>query len=196
MKFIKKLYPPERWRVPVIISMGIFVGLVAFLFHISRASSYLSDDPETCINCHVMVPQYATWNHSSHREETNCNDCHVPHDNYVHHYYFKAKDGLRHATIFTLRNEPQSIMIKPAGVEAVQSNCIRCHEDLIEGGKIGNFSKHLVEVRHERLCWDCHQEVPHGSNRSLSSTPNAIVPLPESAVPEWIRELRNKNNNE
>ncbi len=65
---IKKLIPPEQWRIPVIILMGIIVGLSLFLLRISNAASYLSDKSETCINCHVMNPQYATWNHSSHRE--------------------------------------------------------------------------------------------------------------------------------
>jgi cytochrome c nitrite reductase small subunit len=34
--------------------------------HISRAASYLSDEPEVCINCHVMDNAYATWRHGSH----------------------------------------------------------------------------------------------------------------------------------
>ncbi|MBU0764814.1 MAG: hypothetical protein KJ607_08270 [Bacteroidetes bacterium] len=44
-------------------------------------SVHLSDNPETCMNCHIMAPQFATWNHSSHREVTGSNDCHreVPH---------------------------------------------------------------------------------------------------------------------
>ena len=32
-------------------------------------------------------------------------DGHVPHDSFIRKYYFKASDGLRHATIFTLRKE-------------------------------------------------------------------------------------------
>jgi hypothetical protein len=38
-------------------------------------------------------PQYVTWFHSRHREVATCNDCHVPHDNIVRHYAFKASDG-------------------------------------------------------------------------------------------------------
>ena len=127
-KRIEKFLPPPAWQVPVIILIGVIIGLGLYIFKISNAASYLSDDPETCINCHVMNPQYATWNHSSHREVANCNDCHVPHNNVVNKYFFKAKDGLRHATIFTLRAEPQVIFIKDEGKEVVQQNCIRCHE--------------------------------------------------------------------
>ncbi len=191
-KIIGFFFPPSHWRVPVIVLMGFLVGMVAFLLHISRAPSYLSDNPETCINCHIMVPQYATWAHSSHREVANCSDCHVPHDNVFNHYYFKAMDGLRHATIFTLRTEPHSIQIHSAGKRSVQQNCIRCHEDLIAGGTLGNLDKQLVINREDRTCWDCHRAVPHGEVRSLTSTPNAIAPLPQSAVPRWLRKKNKK----
>jgi cytochrome c nitrite reductase small subunit len=192
MRLFKRFYPPEKWRLPVIIALGILVGLGTFTFHISRASSYLSDESETCINCHVMVPQYYSWAHSSHREEATCNDCHVPHDNVFNHYYFKAKDGMRHARIFTFRNEPHSIFIKEEGEHAVQQNCIRCHEDLIEGGTLASTNPGMIELRKDRNCWDCHRQVPHGDVRSLSSTPNALVPLPESPVPEWLRKAKSK----
>lgn len=186
--------PPDRWRFPVIIALGIFVGVAAYSFHISRASSYISDDPETCINCHVMVPQYYTWAHSSHREVANCNDCHVPHDNFFSHYYFKAKDGLRHSTIFTLRNEPHSIIIKEEGEQAVQNNCIRCHLDLIEGGMLSATNQQMFKNRTERKCWECHKEVPHGGVRSLSATPFALTPLPKSPVPKWLRKAKKRDN--
>ncbi|MFO8054333.1 MAG: cytochrome c nitrite reductase small subunit [Bacteroidales bacterium] len=191
MKFFSKLYPPPEWKIPVIILLGIIAGLGIYLIHISRAPSYLSDEPETCINCHIMVPQYSTWMHSSHREHSNCNDCHVPHNNFVNHYYFKAKDGLRHATIFTLRNEPQSIFIQEAGEKVVQQNCIRCHEDLLDEAKTFNRNPELIELRKDRQCWDCHRNVSHGNVRSLNSTPNAIAPLPKSPVPQWLRKKQN-----
>jgi len=160
-----------------------------YVIYISNAHSYVSDDPRACVNCHIMGPQYATWSHSAHRETAHCNDCHVPHNNVFNHYLFKAKDGLRHATIFTLRDEPQVIEIKDAGKEAVMSNCIRCHNHLITGvAKYGNLPDSVYHHRTERHCWDCHRTVPHGRVNSLSSTPDARVPVPASPVPDWIRE--------
>jgi len=133
---MKKLWtyiiPPDNWQRPVIIALGVLLGLGACIFHISNASSYLTDRPETCINCHVMNTQYATWKHSSHKEAATCVDCHVPHDNVFNKYLFKAKDGLRHATVFTLRAEPEAIIIKEEGTAVVQQNCQRCHSSLIE----------------------------------------------------------------
>lgn len=187
-KFIQVVLPPDKWKTTVIILLGVIIGLAFFLFKVSKATSYLSDDPTTCVNCHIMAPQYATWNHSSHREWTNCNDCHVPHNNIFNKYYFKAKDGLRHATMFTLRKEPQVIFIKEEGKEVVHNNCVRCHSNLLELDQkltVKNFSHN----RTDRKCWECHREVPHGRVNSLSSTPNARVPVPESPVPGWLKNI-------
>lgn len=188
-KIIKKIIPPPNWRFPVMIVTGIFWGLVLLTIYVSKAHSYLSDKPSTCTNCHIMTPQYATWSHSSHREVAHCNDCHVPHNNVFNKYYFKAKDGLRHATIFTLRNEPQVIFIKEAGAEVVHNNCIRCHSKLLNDPKLVRDVAHHTEFIEGRVCWDCHREVPHGRVNSLSSVPNARVPLPESPVPSWLKKI-------
>ncbi len=181
-----------RFQVPAAILLGLLIGLGSFTFYISRAHSYLSDEPETCVNCHIMAPQYATWNHSSHREWTNCNDCHVPHDNVFNKYYFKAKDGMRHATIFTLRMEPQVIFIKDEGKRVVQENCIRCHSDLITDDKLLKKTEVTHNSRMARKCWDCHQEVPHGRVNSLSSVPNARVPRPSAPLPNWLSKMMSK----
>jgi len=192
MRFLKKFIPPDNWVFPVLLSVAVFFGLVLYLFHISKASSYLGDKPETCVNCHIMAPQYATWYHSSHREKTNCNDCHVPHNNVVNKYYFKAKDGLRHATIFTLRKEPQVIFIREDGREVVHQNCIRCHSELLIDSRLLTVNKNIQDYRMERKCWECHRETPHGRVNSLSSVPYTRVPLPGSVVPAWLREMMNK----
>lgn len=176
MKRIKHwLIPPESWQRPVIVMAGVFFGLAAYAFYISKAPSYLSDNPETCINCHVMNPQYNDWNHSSHREVATCNDCHVPHDNVFSKYLFKMQDGLRHATIFTLRTEPQTIYIREAGQEAVQSNCIRCHGRTTGMQYLGSVLPGYTNHLQQRHCLDCHRETPHSRVNSLSSAPNAIV---------------------
>ncbi len=195
-KLIQNLKPPQKWKTLIFILSGIFIGLIVYIFYISKAHSYLSDDPKTCVNCHIMAPQYATWNHSAHREVTNCNECHVPHDNIVNHYYFKAKDGLRHATIFTLRTEPQVIKMHEPGQRVVQQNCVRCHTDLLTDARMLQKTDHFHEFRKDRQCWDCHRHVPHGRVSSLSSVPFARVPLPESPVPGWLKDALEEENND
>jgi cytochrome c nitrite reductase small subunit len=190
---MSRFRPPDEWRFPVIIVLGIFVGLFLYVFYISNAHSYLSDKPETCVNCHIMAPQFATWSHSAHREFAHCNDCHVPQDNFFRKYYFKAMDGLRHATIFTLRKEPQVIFIKSAGKKAVQENCVRCHSNLVSPDKLLTQMPGFHSNRESRSCIECHIETPHGRVTGLSSAPDARVPLPPSPVPEWIKKRKNEN---
>ena len=183
---LKKLLPPLKWRFPVMIISSILLGIFLFIMYVSRAYSYLSDNPKTCTNCHIMAPQYATWNHSSHREVAHCNDCHVPHNNFVNKYFFKAKDGLRHVTVFTFHREPQVIFIREIGGEVVQKNCIRCHLKKLEDPKLVASGQDHSMFMEDRKCWNCHREVPHGRVNSLSSVPYARVPLPESPIPAWI----------
>ncbi|HEY9124701.1 MAG TPA: cytochrome c nitrite reductase small subunit [Bacteroidales bacterium] len=184
-KWFFKIIPSEEWHFTAIVTLGIVFGLGFYIFYISKAWSYLSDRPETCVNCHVMATEYVTWFHSSHKRGV-CNDCHVPHQNFLVRYLFKAKDGLRHATIFTLRLEPQTIKMNEAGVEVVGENCLRCHKAVF--GRLFQNAKQTQEIK-SRDCWNCHRETPHGRVKSLSSVPNARVPLPESPVPEWLSHL-------
>jgi cytochrome c nitrite reductase small subunit len=159
---------PAGWRLPTFAVLGVAAGLGLLLVRVSEMPSYLSDDPHACINCHIMRPQYATWEHSSHRLNATCNDCHVPHDSIIRKYAFKAKDGLRHATIFTLRTEPQAIQATRESSAVINENCRRCHEQFVRTS--------FMLVNSGRACTDCHEIVPHGDMRSLSITPNALVP--------------------
>lgn len=192
IKFFRFFVPARAWgRIASIVS-GAILGLFFYLIYISNAVSYLSDDPKTCVNCHIMAPEYATWSHSSHREEAHCNDCHVPHDNFFNKYYFKAKDGMRHAYIFTMRLEPQSIFIREEGKHVVQQNCLRCHSDLVHNPEMLALTNTYHDSFNERACWECHRETPHGRVHSLSSVPFARVPGPESPVPVWLDNLMKK----
>lgn len=187
-KIFTALLPPPKWRAGVFFSLGVFTGLLFLVLHLGRATSYLSDKPETCINCHVMTPYYATWEKSSHARFTVCNDCHVPQNNIIEKYFFKASDGLRHSYVFTFRLEPQVIRIKEAGRNAVQKNCIRCHKEVIHPISLRAISNQKIQEYGEGYCWDCHREVPHGKVNSLSSTPNALVPGLSPPIPEWIEQ--------
>lgn len=176
--------------MPVAFILGVFLGIVLIILRISNAVAYLSDDPKACINCHVMFPQYETWLHSSHREKAACNDCHVPHESAIKKYFFKAEDGLRHATIYTLRKEPQVIRMHESGRRAVQSNCIRCHGELLEEVSLihGDYARYASGDG--TLCWQCHREVSHGSVRSLAATPYYQVPRLPDSVPDSLKPLR------
>ena len=137
-----------------------------------------------------MLPYYQSWNHSSHALWATCNDCHVPQDNVVRQYGFKAMDGLYHAAVFTVKGEPDVIRPREASYNVIMENCVRCHTQLnTEFVNTGMISYTEVKEGEGKACWDCHTEVPHTKVSNLSSSPNAIVPLPESPVPSWLKDI-------
>lgn len=192
--FRYNLIPPHRWRAAAIVAVASLIGLGLYAIKLSNAASYLSDDPQACVNCHLMTPQYLTWTHSSHREVAHCNDCHVPHNNVFNKYFFKAKDGLYHASIFTLRAEPQVIRAKGPSSEVIQNNCIRCHLDQVTDARMAGFVENHQGKRTDRTCWECHRDVPHGRVKSLSSVGLQIDPIriytpaDRKIVPAWLEE--------
>lgn len=189
---IALLAPPGRWQVPVTLLIGILCGLGILVLRVANATSYLSDRPEACMNCHVMAPQYATWQRGSHGRATVCNDCHVPHDNVISKLAFKTKDGLRHSFVFTFRLEPQVIRVKEAGIAVIQENCKRCHSPLVDRVALYNVGGESAQHGEGKLCWECHRETPHGSVSSLASVPYARVPRLSPVVPAWIERILSK----
>ena len=191
----EEVKPRGGWRYPAIIITGAFVGLFIYSFFHSRAYSYLSDNPRTCVKCHLMSPYYATWSHSSHGRNTTCSDCHVPQDNIFSKYYFKAKDGLRHSTVFTMRAEQTALQAIPASSQVIMNNCIRCHEQLNqEFVNTGRMDFKEMKKNNGHACWDCHRDVPHTRSRSEVSTPNALVPMPDTTVPDWLNDAMSQKH--
>lgn len=159
----------RRWQYVVYLLAGVILGAGVVTLRIANATSYLSDSPETCVNCHVMRDAYASWLRGSHGRTAVCNDCHVPHDNMAAMYAFKATDGLKHSYVFTLRGEPQVLGLSTGARPVVQANCLRCHAEQLTMIRLAGVS--------ERRCWDCHENI-HGGVRSLSSSydlPGAVL---------------------
>ncbi|MCL1832925.1 MAG: cytochrome c nitrite reductase small subunit [Leptospirales bacterium] len=185
---------PSKLIFPLIIIGGIITGLGAYIVYASKAHSYLSNDPSACINCHVMIPYYQSWSRSSHTVWTNCNDCHVPHSNIFSKYTFKAIDGLYHSAVFTVNGESQSIRSRKGSSNVIMENCIRCHTHLNTAFvKTGMITYSQAIKGKGKACWDCHTKVPHMRISSLSSSPKIIVPLSQSPVPDWLKDIMKKN---
>ena len=181
---------PSNLVVLFFVAGGLLVGITGYLAYMSRAASYLVDDPAACVNCHIMAPYYQSWSKSSHAQRASCNDCHVPNDSMLSAYSFKAQDGLYHAAVFTARAEPQVIRPREASYTVIMENCIRCHTQLnTEFVKTGMISYTQAKNGMGRACWDCHTQVPHTSVSNLAASPGAVVPLPKSPVPAWLRDL-------
>lgn len=145
----------------VLIALGVLVGLGGFTFTYARGTSYLSNDPETCVNCHIMRDQYDAWLVSSHRNVATCNDCHTPHDPLMK-WITKAINGFNHSLAFTTGDYPAVIHIRENNAEIAQENCIYCHASLVS--EVYGVSADL-HADQERRCVECHGNVGH-QNRS------------------------------
>lgn len=147
---------------------GIFLGSGLFTFFTAHGTSYLSNDPTVCVNCHIMREQYDGWIHGSHHTVATCNDCHLPHDNVVHKFFVKASNGYHHSKAFTLQDFAEPIRIKPGNAEVLENNCLRCHSGTIsEITAHGTLGVPTDPTQKADLfgCVKCHQSVGHGPTR-------------------------------
>lgn len=147
--------------------IGAFTGSVGYTAYDAHATSYLSNDPKACINCHVMNEQYDGWSSSSHHSRATCNDCHLPHDSLVNKLLVKSENGYRHSLRFTLQDFHEPIQITPADRQVVIDNCVRCHESMtheIRRAAPGHGAE-AESISGGVDCIHCHASVAHGPTR-------------------------------
>jgi cytochrome c nitrite reductase small subunit len=143
--------------VAVAVMFGVFGGLGFFTFGYGEGYAYLSNNPATCANCHVMQSQYDAWVKSSHHAVATCNDCHLPHD-FIGKWRVKADNGFFHSLAFTTGDFKDPIQIKPRNSDVVQQACIYCHKDLVD---------HMLPDRpggDMLSCVNCHPSVGHAQS--------------------------------
>ncbi|CAM2064349.1 cytochrome c nitrite reductase small subunit [Sulfidibacter corallicola] len=147
--------------------VGISLGTGLYTFKYAEGGSYFSKDPEACVNCHIMRPQFDSWQKSSHKATATCVDCHLPHD-FVGKYIAKAENGWNHSKAFTLQDFHEPIMINEKNSQILQDNCIDCHRDLTHA-QVG--LNPISEIDHEMTgqftCVHCHPGVGHGERAGL-----------------------------
>ena len=139
--------------------VGVLLGSGGYTFVSAHGTSYLSNDPAVCVNCHVMQEQYDGWLHGSHHAVATCNDCHLPNTNVVSKLYVKASNGWHHSRAFTLMDFHDPIQIKPGNSEVLEANCIRCH-----GSLVNDITAHggLSPRGGLHGCVKCHPGAGHG----------------------------------
>jgi cytochrome c nitrite reductase small subunit len=133
---------------------GGVLGLGGFTFAYAEGASYLSNDPETCINCHVMREVYDGWHNGSHKAFAVCNDCHTPHT-LLAKYIIKGLNGWNHSVAFTTGRFPEPITITARNRAVALENCLYCHGDLVTA-----ISYHDSDSPTD--CLTCHAGVGHG----------------------------------
>lgn len=137
----------------------MLAGFGAYTFVYARGSSYLTNDPNACANCHVMEEQLAGWLKSSHRAVAVCNDCHAPHS-FFGKYSTKALNGFLHSWAFTTGRFPDPIQITPRNRRITEAACRHCHAEIvaaIDSAHSNEFSR----GQREESCLRCHTEVGH-----------------------------------
>lgn len=154
----------KRARGPFILvaaALGILFGLGGYTMQYAEGLSYFSTDPQACTNCHIMQPQFDSWQKASHHGFATCVDCHLP-NAFVAKYIAKAENGYYHSKGFTFQDFHEPITIKESNAEILQENCLACHEPMVEG--ILASGSHLSEGV---PCVHCHATVGHGVKAGL-----------------------------
>lgn len=148
--------PQKRLYIFIIFAglLGSIAGLGSFTFAYAKGTSYLTDEPSACANCHVMRDVYTAWSRGSHQNVAVCNDCHTPHTNLIAKYGVKAINGFKHSAAFTLDNFPEPIRISQMNYDVTRESCLYCHSDLT---KLINHSGNSEPLD----CLQCHARVGH-----------------------------------
>jgi len=160
----------RRWfaaGISIAVMLGVFTGVGGFTFGYAKGLSYFSTDPRACANCHIMQPQYDSWQKSSHHTAALCVDCHLPHD-FIGKYIAKAENGYHHSKGFTLQDFHEPIMIKEKNAQILQQNCVDCHADVVH---------ELITVPQgqEMRCVHCHADVGHGEAAGLGGPDRGMI---------------------
>jgi cytochrome c nitrite reductase small subunit len=159
--------PGVRTSVVLASLAGILLGVGLFTFYYAEGFSYLSSDPQACVNCHIMRPQYDSWLKSSHHDVAKCVDCHLPHD-FLGKYLAKGENGYHHSKGFTFQDFHEPIMIKSKNAAILQANCLACHADLVHE-LVGGVNGAPGDVQ----CVHCHAGVGHGETTGLGGPARA-----------------------
>lgn len=140
--------------IVVAMLLGMLSGIGAFTFGYGQGASYLSNDPKSCVNCHVMQDHFDSWQNSAHRHVAVCNDCHLPH-NFVGKLFTKADNGFFHSLAFTLDNFHEPIQIKPRNRRVTQGTCLHCHADVVHQMLPAEKDGEMLS------CIHCHYDAGH-----------------------------------
>ncbi|MGH0032047.1 MAG: cytochrome c nitrite reductase small subunit [Myxococcota bacterium] len=164
---------PGRLALALACVAGVGLGVGVYTLHYAEALSYLSTDPAACANCHIMEPQYASWQRASHRNVAGCVDCHLPHEGLAK-WIAKADNGYRHSRAFTFQDFHEPIVMTEGNRRTLQANCLACH---------GSLTHELAAGQPDAVeCVHCHRSAGHGERvalgspaRARDSTPNEVL---------------------
>src|SRR5215467_7465745 len=147
-------------RLTVLLGIGIAlvvgsaIGIGGYTFVYAKGASYLSNDPRSCANCHIMQDHLDGWIKSSHRSAATCNDCHTP-AGLIPKYFTKADHGFFHSLAFTTGNFHEPIQMKERSRRVTEGACRRCHQDIVHDIEVVQTAGGTIS------CLRCHSNVGH-----------------------------------
>jgi cytochrome c nitrite reductase small subunit len=139
------------------VAIGLVTGIGVYTFVYAKGYSYLSNNPNSCANCHVMNEQYNAWQKSSHHTVATCNDCHTPR-NLIGKYYTKASNGFWHSYYFTTNTFHEPIQINERNRKITEESCRFCHQTTVEAITTSMPREHVDD---QVSCIRCHRSVGH-----------------------------------
>jgi cytochrome c nitrite reductase small subunit len=138
--------------------VGLATGIGGFTFFYANGASYMTDNAEACVNCHVMREQFTGWERSSHHAVAVCNDCHTP-PGFVGKYTTKALNGFWHSYYFTFGGYPDPIRITARNRQIAETGCRKCHAAITEAIESPDHRADLTTS--QTSCTSCHRDVGH-----------------------------------
>lgn len=149
---------PRLWGA-LAAALGVLAGVGGYTFVYAEGLSYLSSDPQACVNCHIMRDEYDSWQKASHHAVAVCVDCHLPRA-FVPKMIAKADNGWRHSKAFTLQNFHEPIQITWRNSRILEDNCERCHGELVS-----EMLQRGPRASDRANCVKCHGHVGHGARK-------------------------------
>lgn len=167
-------------RILQVLIALIVVG-VAFLFIIKIPAVGLSSN-EFCASCHVMEPQYESFQHSAHSLAGNtCSDCHMPHS-LGYGALAKAFFGMKDFIGVVRDHDPYKIHATDLMKDITHNNCLRCHGSMMEDVGDPHYNS-------DRRCFDCHRNTPHETYPNSMPQDYSLLEHARFEVPEETQSL-------
>ena len=169
------------------LKFGILItGIVLFVVMAAAGALKMTMAPSFCAKCHVMTPEYVTWEASSHAR-ISCTSCHI-------------KPGLGNLLIHKLTASKELLLYftdtyeRPIKMSHKLSDevCIQCHSNH------RNITPSLdLIVPHDKHadkkvnCVECHMGVAHGTiaGRGMTKDGNYAAWTMETGKQQMIRDF-------
>lgn len=160
---IRELFSDKRKILKfTIIVVGIFVFTLLAVIGMTYATSV----PKFCSTCHIMKPEYATWEASSH-SQVSCVQCHVDSGltNALKHKVVATKELYKYLT------KTYELPIQMTE-QLPDSRCLECHsvKRKVSPSYPDLYIPHERHSEKDVSCVKCHQGVAHGKIASRGMT--------------------------